>query len=133
MLQHDLGGDLQFLHRTAGGKFDPAMHAPWRTVNFASNPLTAQQARLYFPGLTLTSAQVTTNFEKHCCTKQASALTQALGCNLKLCITPGDPLPVLAVSLDSLGHGVRAVINHQDVLFAAIRANFTKNSAEHLQ
>lgn len=60
-------------------------------------------------------------------------MNPAMGCNLKLCNTSGDPLPVLAVSLDSLDHGVRAIINQQDVLFAAIRANITTKSAGHQQ
>ena len=30
MVQHDLDGNLQFLHRTYLGKFDPALQEPWR-------------------------------------------------------------------------------------------------------
>ena len=130
MIQHNLDGDLQFLHRTAWPKFDPTSPEPWRKVNFVSNPLTAQQATIYAPGLTFSSDQVTMEFDKHCCTRQATLKTPALGCNLKLCTTPGNPLPVLAVSVDSLDHRFRSIIKQQEHIFSAMKANFSARSPQ---
>lgn len=47
MVQHDLEGNLQFLHRTYLGKFDPEEEEPWREMNFVSNPITPPQALVY--------------------------------------------------------------------------------------
>ena len=128
MVQHDLDGNLQFLHRTYLGKFEPSSKEPWREMNFISNILTSQQALIYSEDYGFYPHQVTTDFEKHCCQGQGSSDNAQSECDLKLCKTPGKPLPVLVVATDNLDHGVRATLQSLNDLFERIKMNHTARS-----
>lgn len=128
MVHHDLDGKLLFLHRTYLGKFNPAAKTTMREMNFVSNPLSPQQAVVYSEAYGFFPHQVSTDFEKHCCKGRDSAEGVKPSCDLKLCKVPGNPLPVLAVAVDNLDHGTRAVLRQLDDLYMAIRANHTAKS-----
>ena len=125
MVQHDLAGNLQFLHRTYLGKFNPAAKEPWRQMNFVSNPLTEQQIVLYGQSYGFLEHQVSVDFDKHCCSRQDSQYSAEKKCSLAQCKLPGDPVPLLAIPMERLDYSVRTVLKQQDELFASITASHT--------
>ena len=128
MVHHDLSGNLQFLHRTYLGKFQPSAKEPWREMNFVTNVLSPQQAVVYSEAYGFFPHQVTTDFEKHCCQGQSSNDNVQPECDLKLCKVPGKPLPILAVAAENLDHGVRATLKQLDDVLGTIKANYTARS-----
>ena len=123
MVQHDLDGNLQFLHRTYLGKFDPEAKEPWREMDFVSNPLTADQVVLYSQLYGFKKHQVSVDFETHCCLRQGSVESVAMKCSLQSCILPEDPAQLLAIPIEKLDRGVRDALKQQNVLFASLRAH----------
>lgn len=127
MVQHDLDGNLQFLHRTYLGKFDPATQEPWREMDFVSNPITPQQALVYSEAYGFFPHQVTTDFDKYCC-PDGSRTTDMSQCSFKECKVPGNPLPILTVAVVNLEPEVRLVLNALNEIFTALQANQSTNS-----
>lgn len=122
MLQHDLDGNLQFLHRTWTAKFDPTAEGHWKEVDFITNPLTVEQVPVYSEDYGLFPHQVTTDFEKYCC-PNGTDTSGASQCDIKHCISPGNPLPLLTIAASKLDPGVRTVLTSLDVLFTSLRTN----------
>ena len=128
MVQHDLDGNLQFLHRTYLGKFDPASTEPWRELDFVTNPLTPQQAVVYAQAYGFFPHQVSTDFEKHCC-PNGTHTQDASQCDIRDCQSPGDPLPVLAIPLLNLDHSVRTVVKALHELFTKLQSSASIKSS----
>lgn len=124
MLQHDLDGNLQFLHRTWTGKFDPTSQEPWREIDFITMSLTPKQVLAYakdnqygfFPH------QCSTDFEKYCC-PNGTRTSGGSQCDFKQCKPPGNPLPLLTIAASNLDPGSRAVLKSMDLLFTSLQAN----------
>ncbi|DBA84574.1 TPA: hypothetical protein ACH3X2_006154 [Trebouxia sp. C0005] len=127
MVQHDLDGNLQFLHRTYLGKFDPAIQEPWRELDFVTNPVTPQQALIYAEAYGFFPHQVTTDYEKYCC-PGGSDTSDVSECRFKECKVSGNPLPVLTIAAANLDPGVRMVLNALDDMFTALQANQSAKS-----
>ena len=121
MVQHDLDGNLQFLHRTYLGKFDPTNQGPWREMNFVTSPVTHQLALVYSQAYGFFTHQVTTDYEKYCCLDGigTSNVTQ---CGLKECKVSGEPLPVLTIAADKLDAGTRTVLSSLNEVFTALQS-----------
>ena len=126
MVQHDLDGNLQFLHRTYLGKFDPSRSEPWREMDFVSSPLTPEQAVVYSEAYGFFPHQVSTDFEKYCC-PDGSRTTDASQCSFKECKSPGKE--ILTVAVGNLEPEVRTVTDSLNELFAGIQANYGAKSA----
>ncbi len=127
MVQHDLDGNLQFLHRTYLGKFDPALQEPWREMDFVTNPVTPQLALVYSEAYGFFPHQVTTDYEKYCC-PDGSRTRDVSECSYQECKVPGDPLPVLTIAAANLDPGVRLVLNALNDMFTALQANQSAKS-----
>lgn len=121
MVQHDLDGNLQFLHRTYLGKFDPASSEPWREMDFVTNPVSPEQAILYSEVYGFFPHQVSTDFEKYCCS-DGSHTAAANECNFKECRSPGSPLPLLTVAVANLEPQVQTVLDALNDLYADLRS-----------
>ena len=128
MVQHDLDGNLQFLHRTYLGKLDPSSSEPWREMDFDSSPLTPEQAIIYSEAYGFFPHQVSTDFEKYCC-PDGTRTTDASQCSFKECKSPGIPLPILTVAVGNLEPEVRTVLASLNELFAGIQSNYGAKSA----
>ena len=122
MLQHDLDGNLQFLHRTWTGKFDPTSKEPWREIDFITTALTSQQVLVYAEEYGFFPHQVTTDFEKYCC-PDGTRTSDASQCDFKQCKSPGNPLPLLTIAASKLDPGVTTVLKSLDLLFTSLQAN----------
>ena len=124
MLQHNLDGNLQFLHRTWTGKFDPTSPEPWREIDFITMSLTPQQVLIYaednhygfFPH------QCSTDFDKYCC-PNGTRSSGASQCDFRQCKSPGNPLPLLTIAASDLDSGVRTVLRSMNMLFTSLQAN----------
>ena len=122
MVQHDLDGNLQFLHRTYLGKFDPALQEPWREMDFVTNPVSPQQALVYSEAYGFFPHQVTTDYEKFCC-PDGTRSSDTSACSFKECKAPGNPLPVLTIAAVNLDPGVRLVLNSLNEMFSSLQSN----------
>ena len=128
MVQHDLDGNLQFLHRTYLGKFDPASSEPWREMDFVTNPLSPQQAVIYSDAYGFFPHQVTTDYEKYCC-PEGTRTSDISECSFKECKSPGDPTPVLTVAAANLEPEVRTVLIALNELFTSIQTSYSAKSS----
>ena len=128
MVQHDLDGNLQFLHRTYLGKFDPSQSEPWREMDFVTRPVTPQQALVYSEAYGLYPHQISTDFEKFCC-PDGTRTADAGQCDFKDCKAAGNPLPVLTIAAANLGPAIKSVLNAMDNMFVSLQSNQSQKSS----
>ncbi|MCJ1241141.1 hypothetical protein MMC14_009145 [Varicellaria rhodocarpa] len=128
MVQHDLDGNLRFLHRTYLGKFDPSDSEPWREMDFVTRPLSPQQAVLYSEAYGFFPHQVSTDFEKYCC-PDGSRTADASQCDFQKCSSPGDPLPILTIAAANLDPEVQTALGAVNSMFSGLQSNLSIKSS----